>query len=196
MTGTAPWWRVFPWDPAAGEGAPYSVRYTPPGAQTGGRFDLGKPAVVYLGSHPEHAVAEVMQEYRGKPLRDGHFLKPAHGRPGLYVRRALVEARIPPELEGRILELDDGAALDGIGHRPGDLASHVRQRSRPVARRVYDDGARYAGFRWWSALTGEWNTLVLFADRVDAARLGYGEPEPLHPGHPHVRAAARFLRMA
>jgi hypothetical protein len=54
-----PFWRVFPWDPAAPDGAPYSARYVPPtGTQTGGRFDLGDVPVLYLAEQPEQALAE------------------------------------------------------------------------------------------------------------------------------------------
>jgi hypothetical protein len=70
-----PFWRVFPWDPAAPDGAPFSARYVPPaGEQTGGRFDPGTVPVLYLAESLEHALAEVLRRYTGKPLRDNQFV--------------------------------------------------------------------------------------------------------------------------
>lgn len=135
-----PFWRVFPWDPHAPDGAPFSVRYLPPaGAQTGGRFDLGDPPVLYLAQDP--------------------------------------------------------AVLVELDIRPDQLASHDRTVTQAISRRVHAAKAGYPGFRWWSALTGEWHVSVLFMDRVDPREIEYTSPEPLEIGHPAVQAAARFLRM-
>lgn len=190
------WWRVFPWNPAAADGAPFSARYVPPtGSQTGGRFDLGNPSVAYLASQPEHPVAEVLKEFRGKPLKDGHLLRTDPSAPGVYHRHALVETRLPREVEDRFLDLDDGGVLERLQLRPSDLASHERARTQPIARRIHGDPAGYTGFRWWSALTGEWNSGVLFLDRIDVEMVQYGNPDPLEVGHPVVQRAARFLQM-
>ncbi len=190
------WWRVFPWNPAAADGAPFSARYVPPaGSQIGGRFDLGTPSITYLASRPEHAVAEVLQEFRGKPLKDGHLLRADPFTPGVYHRLTLVETRLPGDIEHRLLDLDNGGVLERLQLRPSDLASHERTRTQPIARRIHGDPSGYTGFRWWSALTGEWNSGVLFLDRMDVGLIEYGIPDPLEVVHPVVQAAARFLLM-
>jgi hypothetical protein len=48
--------------------------------------------------------------------------------------------------------------------------------------------AGYAGLRWWSALSGDWHTLVVFGGTI-----GYKEPEPLTLAHSAVREASAAL---
>lgn len=187
-------WRVLPWDPAAAAGAAYTPHYRPPpGSQTGGRFDIGTAPVLYLASEPEHGIAEVLQRFRGKRLRDEHLLRPDRSDPTLFHRLAVVEARIGEAVETRLLDLDSAAALDSLGLRPSQLASHERSTTQKVARRIHDDPARYSGFEWWSALTGAWRSTVLFLDRVPDAGISYGAPDHLHLDHPAVAAARVFL---
>ncbi|HEX9939572.1 MAG TPA: hypothetical protein VGB15_20725, partial [Longimicrobium sp.] len=85
------------------------------------------------------------------------------------------------------------AMLLELDLRPDQLASHDREVTRTISRRVHADAARYPGFRWWSALTGEWHVTVLFLDRVDIRSIVYTTPEPLDIRHPAVVEAARFL---
>jgi hypothetical protein len=189
-------WRVFPWDPAAPDGEPYSARYRPPpGSQSGGRFDIGTPAVVYFASSPAHAVAEVLQRFRGKPLRDAHLLRPDRRDPSVFHRLALVEARLAERVEGALLDLDDPAVLSRLGLRPSRLATHARAATQRIARQVHEHAANYAGFEWWSALTGDWRSSVLYLDRVRDREVRYGAPDPLHPAHLAVAEARGFLRM-
>ena len=121
------WWRLFPWNPAAGDGAPFSPRFVPPaGSQTGGRFDLGTPSVVYLAQDPAHAVAEVLQGFRGKELGPEHLLRADPANPGAFHPLALVEATLPPDIETRLPDLGDPAVLVRLGIRPDHLASRDR----------------------------------------------------------------------
>ena len=57
-------WRVFPWDPAAKPGEPFSPSYVYPN-QGSGRFDLSGKLVVYLAESAVHAVAEKLQHLLG-----------------------------------------------------------------------------------------------------------------------------------
>lgn len=189
-----PCWRVFPWKPGAAEGAPFSARYIPPaGTQTGGRFDLGDPSVLYLAESPAHAIAELLQGHRGKAITPEYLIRSDPNERGTYYPLSAVTAVLPKEVEARLANLTDPSVLVALDIRPDLLASHDREVTRAIARRVHAAPAGYAGFRWWSALTGEWHVTVRFLDRVDAASIGYTTPEPLDIGHPAVREAARFL---
>ena len=188
-----PFWRVFPWDPEAADGAPFSPRYVPPaGAQTGGRFDPGDVPVLYLAETPEHALAEILRRYTGKTLHPGH-LRVRDERTGLFHPRALVRAWIPPMVDRALPDLGDGATLHRLGIRADTLASADRDLTRAVARDLHARGV--PGFRWWSALRGDWHVTVLFLDRVDARTVRYDTPDPLTVDHLAVRAAARLLDM-
>jgi hypothetical protein len=189
-----PCWRVFPWNAGAADGAPFSARYVPPaGAQTGGRFDLGVPALLYLAQNPAHALAELLQAHRGKQLTSEHLVRGDPHEPGRYHPLSLVRATLPAEVEARLPDLTDPAVLLALDLRPDQLASHDRKVTRAISQRVHADAAAYPGFRWWSALTGEWHVTVLFLDRVDVRSIDYTTPEPLSIRHPAVGEAARFL---
>jgi len=73
------------------------------------------------------------------------------------------------------------------------LASRNRAATQSVSRSLFDHGL--AGFRWWSALHGDWHALLLFLARIAPGEVTYAEPEPLTPVHPAVVAAARELMM-
>jgi len=61
-------WRVFPWDPAAKSGEPFSSSYVYPN-QGSVRFDLRDVPVLYLAVTAVHAVAEKLQRFRGQAHR-------------------------------------------------------------------------------------------------------------------------------
>lgn len=177
-------WRVFPWDPAAAQGERFSVTYVPSG-EGKGRFDLPRipGGVLYCSESPAHAVGEMIQHYRGQVLDEADL------RIGGHVL-ALVAVALAKRVRGRVVDLCDPEVLFRLGLRPDETASNDRKLTQHVAARVH--GAGYAGLRWWSALTGDWHTVVLFRDRVDPAP-AYGAPEPLAMGHPAVVEAARTL---
>lgn len=189
-----PFWRVFPWDPDAPDRAPYSARYVPPaGSQTGGRFDLGDVPVLYLAEQPEHALAELLHRFRGKPLRQGHLRRHDSRKPGTFHPLALVEAYLPAEVERALPDLGDPSVLSRLGIRPDHLASHERRTTQAISRKLHDK--ELPGFRWWSALTGDWHVTVLYLDHVDVDRIAYRAPGALSPDHPVVRETARLLHM-
>lgn len=177
-------WRVFPWDPAAAEGERFSPTYVPPG-QGKGRFDLPRMpgAIMYCSETPEHAVGEMIQHYRGQALDEADLRVGGH-------LLALVAVTLAGQLRDRVLDLCDPEVLVRLGLRPDETASNDRKVTQRITSRIH--GAGYAGLRWWSALTGDWHTVVLFRDRLDPAP-AYGPPEALTMDHPAVVQAARTL---
>ena len=175
-------WRCFPWDASALPGAPFSPLYLAPGQSTG-RFDLAdQPAVLYLAGSPAQAVGEVLQGFRGVTLTKAHLRR--HSWP-----LALVTVEIPPHVWDGLADLGDPETLRRLGRRPEELAHHDRLITQAVARQVHAAG--HAGFRWWSALTGAWQSTVLFHDRVPDDQLGLGTPVELTLQMPAVVDAAR-----
>lgn len=168
-------WRVFPWDPAAKPGEPFSPSYIYP-KQGSGRFDVSGKLVVYLAETAVHAVAEKLQRFRGQKL-DRKDLRES-GRD-----LALVEctSNIP-----KIADLCDPRVLAKHGIAPDVLASREITRTQAIAAALQKEG--YAGLRWWSALSGDWHTIVVFEGRIE-----YAEPEALTTGHKAVQEAAAAL---
>ncbi len=77
-------WRVFPWEPDAEAGEPFSPSYINP-CQEDGRYDLdGKPLILNLAESPAHAIAEQIQGRHGRNLRAGDLTE--SGRPLAIVR--------------------------------------------------------------------------------------------------------------
>ncbi|MFQ5704709.1 MAG: RES family NAD+ phosphorylase [Gemmatimonadales bacterium] len=181
-----PLWRVFPWDPAAPLGAPFSLTHVQP-QQTSGRFDLGiRPAVLYLAESPEHAVGEKLQRFRGRRLTPMHLRE--YGR-----TLAIVSVTPAARVIKAVADLTDPEVLHRLKLRPDIVASRDRRRTQAVARRLYEEG--YSGLHWWSALTGDWHATILFldSDRVHTRALTFGQPEPLSLQHPGVVRCFEFL---
>jgi hypothetical protein len=180
-------WRVFPYDRAALLHAPFSASYIHAG-QTAGRFDLhDQPPVLYLAGSAEHAVGEVIQGYRGRGIGAAHLRR--HGYP-----LALAAVTVVGDLAARIPDCTDPATLLRLEIRPDSLASHDRRITQAIARRLHAAGE--VGFRWWSALTGAWHSVVLFSDRYRRGDLTFGSPELLSSAHEAVITAARLLGIA
>jgi hypothetical protein len=179
----SPLWRVFPWDPAAAPGEPFSPGFVPP-AQGSGRFDVPATPVLYLAESPEHAVAEKIQRFRGQELEPWDLTE--FGR-----TLALVPVELPPAAASRVADLCDPATLLEYGIRPDQVAARSRETTRALAAGLHARGR--AGLRWWSSLCGEWHAVTLFLDRVPDGGLRWGEPDPLSLGHPAVREAAGAL---
>lgn len=189
-----PCWRVVPWNAGAADGAPFSARYVPPaGTQTGGRFDLGGARLALSGAESRPRVGRAAAGPSWKHLTSEHLVRNDPHEPGRYHPLSLVRATLPAEVEARLPDLTDPAVLLELDLRPDQLASHDREVTRAISRRVHAHPAAYPGFRWWSALTGEWHVTVLFLDRVDIRSMDYTTPEPLDIRHPAVVEAARFL---
>jgi len=177
-------WRVFPWDSAAAPGERFSATYVAPG-EGKGRFDLPRMpgGVIYCAESPEHAVGEVIQHYRGQVLDEADLRIAGYG-------LTLIDVTLAGNVRDRILDLCDAEILVRLGVRPDETASHDRRVTQHIASRVH--GAGYAGLRWWSALTGDWHTVVLFRDRLYPAP-AHGAPQPLTIDSPAVVEAARIL---
>lgn len=175
-------WRAFPWDPLAQAGARFSASFVPE-RQGMGRFDVQRSLVVYLAESPEHAVAEKIQGYRGRVLREPHLRPAGHD-------LALVSARLAAA-SADIADLCDPDELARRRLRPDTIASRDLRRTRAVAEALYEEGK--TGLRWWSAFSGDWHTIVAFCGRLGGAGLGFGEPEALGLDHPVVRIAAAEL---
>ena len=192
MTHAAPpelrLWRAFPWDADASAGQPFSAEYIPP-TQWSGRFDLGgRPRVLYLAESPAQAVGEKLQRFRGQEL-DWPELN-EFGR-----RLALVEVAVMFDPAHTLANLSDPAELVRYNCRPDELMSRDVTRTQRLSRELYQHGL--AGFRVWSALTGDWHSIVLFVDRADAAgSLTYGEPELLELNSAALKEAARVLAIS
>lgn len=165
-------WRVFPSDPDDPSPVPL-----PPSLQGSGRFDVPGVRVTYMAETAAHAVAEKLQRYRGHRLERPDLLE--RGKP-----LALVECEIPGDL--KIADLCDPAVLLKHGIRPDVLASPRREQTQGVAKALHEAG--YDGLRWWSALSGDWHTIVLFVTRVR-----YLKPEPLTLAHPTLKEACEAL---
>jgi hypothetical protein len=179
-------WRVFPWDPNAPAGARFSPGFVP-ASQGQGRFDLpGMPGgVLYAAETPEHAVAEMIQHYRGHPLAPADLRVAGH-------RLALAALTLARRVRERLVDLCDPEGLVRLGVRPDATASNDRRMTQRIAADIH--AAQYCGLRWWSALTGDWHTLVLFTDRL-APPPEHGRPQVLELDHPAVIGAARALGM-
>jgi hypothetical protein len=177
-------WRVFPWNPDAAPGDPYSPGWIPL-AQGQGRFDLpaSPGGVIYMAETPEHAVAEMIQHYRGQTLDAADLI--VAGRP-----LALAQIAIDDDVTTGIADLCDPGVLVRLGIRPDETASSSRQTTQRIAAQLHAAGL--SGLRWWSALSGDWHTLVLFSDRTKA-KLRFAVPEPLSLSHRVVVEAARAL---
>lgn len=104
----------------------------------------------------EHAVAEKLQHLRNRVLHDQFLFE--HGR-----RLAICPVEIDSELG--LADLCDPRHLLERGVAPDRLASSDRSVTQGIAQRLYED-VDLAGFRWWSALSGDWHTTVLFSDRI------------------------------
>lgn len=180
-------WRVFPWDRNASEGERFSAGWIPR-TQGKGRFDLpGVPAgVICLAESAEHAVAEMIQHYRGQLLDESDLL--IAGRP-----LSLVAVTLPPDIAGRLADLCDPAELGRLGIRPDQTASGDRVRTQRIAAAIHAAG--HSGLRWWSAFLGDWHTATLFRDRLDRP-LEFGTPEPLTLGSAAALEAMRTLGIA
>jgi hypothetical protein len=168
-------WRVFPWDPAAKPGEPFSPSYINPN-QGSGRFDVADKLVVYLGETAVHAIAEKLQRFRGQKIDRKDLIE--SGR-----TLALVECELGAIT---LADLCDPQVLVKHDIRPDTLASREIAKTQAIASRLLKAG--YDGLRWWSALSGDWHTIVAFGGKI-----AYKQPEQLTLQHPAVRDASAAL---
>ncbi|HSH46589.1 MAG TPA: RES family NAD+ phosphorylase [Longimicrobiales bacterium] len=178
-------WRVFPWHEKARSGERFSASYLP--SQSGqGRFDLplgSAGSTLYLAGSPEHAIGEKLQHLRNRFLADEFLLEGGH-------RLALCPVEVAPSLE--IADLCVPQELVARDVAPDRLAYRDRKVTRSIAAGLHEDEG-LAGFRWWSALFGEWHTMVLFTHRLPEGALTFGAPTHLDLEHPDLVRAATAL---
>lgn len=180
-------WRCFPYDPGARPGEEFSPQFVRTG-QTGGRFDLGdRPPVRYLAGTPEHALAELLAPFRGRPFRQEYLRHPS----GLDL--AWVKVTTGPALEPRIADANDPVILARLGLTPAAFAHHLRSETQALARTIHAAG--FAGLSWWSALTGAWRSTVLFDDRIAGDDLTYDEPRVVRVDDAEVTRVREFFQM-
>ena len=180
-------YRTFPLDPAAGpteDGGPLFVARALQGTSRHDNPD--RYGALYLTRLAESAVAERIQDYRGRRLTEAH-LRRADGR--LYALAAIDES-----LLGIVPDLDDPAELLARSLRPSQVATRNRAVTQRIALSIFEDGAE--GLGWWSTLEASWPNVTLFAERASPKLSLAAEPEILSVGHPVVRAAADRLGIA
>lgn len=178
-----PLYRVFPWEPTSQPGMAFAPDYIPQ-HQGSGRFDLRDSAVWYLAESPEHAVAEVLQGFRGGRFQRGMLNRFGH-------TLALASIDLPDDVAAHIANLDDPKVLLDHGFAPSTVASDDRARTQAVAESLFASNA--CGLRWWSRLTGDWHSVVLFLQRAAPSTLVISTPVALTPEHLAVAQACRFL---
>ena len=168
-------WRVFPWDPGAKPGEPFSSSYIHPN-QGSGRFDLTGKLVVYLAETAVHAVAEKLQRFRGQKIDRRDLIESGK-------TLALVECQLG---KIKLADLCDPAVLVKHDIKPDVLASRDFAKTQRAAAALYKES--FSGLRWWSALSGDWHTIVVFQGEIE-----YGKPEQLAIGHKVVQEASVAL---
>ena len=167
------------------EGSLFSPSFIPP--TTGrGRFDLPLACspVLYVAESPEHAIAEAIQPWRNRPLRQPHLARA--GRP-----LALVGVQAP-EMASDLADLCRPDMLGRLGLSADRVASRHRRRTQAIAASVWDSG--HAGLRWWSSFWGDWHGIVLFTARMKGG-VRFGSPEVLSAENPALQEAAAALGM-
>jgi hypothetical protein len=186
LTATRPLWRAFPWDSDAVEGDPFSALHRPR-ATGSGRFDLPGLSTAsswYFAESAEHAIGERLQDLRNQRLESSDLWEAGHP-------LALVSYRLDRAIAERVVDLCDPSVLVHESIAPDVLASSDRRVTQAVAGQLHAAG--HPGFRWWSALIGEWHTTVLFTDRLPLDALRTTPPERVTPGHPAVLRACEVL---
>lgn len=179
-------WRVFPYDRKAKAGQPFSSSYTPIN-QGSGRFDIPQHSpVLYLAESPVHALAEVLQGLRNQSI-DKHDL----------IRFGFQLAIVAVEITNHsILDLCDPVNLLAYDIRPDSIASNNFKQTQGIATTVFENG--FSGLRWWSSLSGDWHSTVVFTNRVflDDPRgcaIRFDEPVPIEVNSPELIAMADSL---
>lgn len=177
-------YRVFPLLPGAGLSEDGGPLFVPRGLQGSSRHDNPRfYGALYASRWAESAVAERIQQFRGRELTETH-LRRADGRP--YALASIDDSG----LEG-VVDLDDPHELVRRALRPSAVATRNRAVTQPVALSMFEEGS--SGFAWWSTLEASWTNVTLFAERA-VPGLGLGSAsEPLSLDHPVVRAAAQLV---
>lgn len=180
-------YRTFPLDSGANpteDGGPLFVARSLQGTSRHDNPD--RYGALYLSRLPESAVAERIQNHRGRLLTQSH-LRRADGRP--YALATIDESALDP-----LPDLDDPEELLARNLRPSRVATRERPVTQRIALSIFEDGAD--GFAWWSTLEASWPNVTLFAERAAPKLSIASEPQILTLEHPVVRDAADRLGIA
>src|SRR5947207_7014360 len=101
---------------------------------------------MYMSRAAESAVAERIQQFRGRRLTDAH-LATRDGRP--FALAAFDDSTLDP-----VIDLDDPSQLVNRELRPSAVATSVRSTTQGFALSIFAEGV--LGFGWWSILEGSW----------------------------------------
>jgi hypothetical protein len=179
-------YRVYRAHPSARPTERGGPLFVPRDRQGSGRHDQpARYGAFYACRHPEGAVAEAIQAFRGRELADEDL--------ELVDGSALALATIDDEDLGPLTDLDEPAVLLEEGWRPSQVASRDRVITQMMALAVHEAGG--LGLSWWSTLDSAWTNVTLFAERTIATgRLTVLDaPERLDVSHPALVAAADRL---
>lgn len=175
--------RVFPFRAGASPYEEGGALHVPRDRQGAGRHD--NPAhygALYGSREPESAVAERLQELRGREIADRDLRR----RDGMRYALAALEERLVD-----LVDLDDPRELVRRDLRPSAVATRERARTQRIALAAFEDG--HPGLSWWSTLEASWTNVTLFAEVAAPALTPRGQPEVLTVRHPALRAAAEAL---
>jgi hypothetical protein len=177
-------YRLFPYDPEAGDHDEGGALHVPRLLQGAGRHDNPERYGVLYGSRaPVAVVAEFLRRFRDRPVTDP-VLRWERGLP--YALAALDESAVPA-----LLDLDDPAVLSARELRPSEVATRRRRETQELALTLYGEGI--AGFEWWSTIEASWINVTLFQDRAARHLRLARAPERLTRDHPLVGQAAEAV---
>jgi RES domain len=180
-------WRLLPWQARASAREPGGALWFPRELQGAGRHDNpDRYACLYVSEQPASALAEALAPFRGTGRLSAAMLN----RAGL----ALALARIELEDDGALLDLDDPRVLAGVGLRPSQVATNMRDVTQAYAERLFDEHPEVLGLRWWSALEASLVNLTLY-DRA-AQSLALLDVDLVTLEHPAVSEAAEMLGLS
>src|SRR2546426_398950 len=110
---------------------------------------------VYLAETAIHAVAEKLQRFRGQKINRKDLIESGK-------TLALVEGHLGSI---KLADLCDPQTLVKYDIRPDVLASRDITKTQAVAAALHKEG--FGGLRWWSALSGDWHTIVVFQGEIE-----------------------------
>ncbi|HVL91087.1 MAG TPA: RES family NAD+ phosphorylase [Actinomycetota bacterium] len=96
---------------------------------------------------------------------------------------------ITVQVDARVVDLDDAAALAERALRPSIVATPDRTVTQAWAARIFAE-KRWAGIRWWSARDARWGVVGLWS--LESIRIQ--RVEPLARDHDAVRRATALLK--
>lgn len=160
--------------------------HVPRALQGQGRHDIpDHDGVLYASLTSLSAIAEWIQLFRTRPLKNHHFMR-VNG-----MARSLVLLELPDPVS--TVDLDDPQELSSRVLRPSQVATYNRTTTQAVSLRLFKEGK--TGFTWWSTLEASWINITLFESRALGRLTLQKPPQKLDVENVDVRAAAEALGM-